>query len=65
MRGDFISLAPHVNFHILVKTRDDKEDARTTGTTGQQATKAEYDGTLVLLSKRMALSLFKYRHPVM
>ena len=51
MRGDFVSLAPHVNFYILVKTRDDKEDTRTTGPAREEAAEAEYDGSLVLLGK--------------
>ena len=64
MRGDFVSLAPHVNFYILVKTRDDKEDARTTGPAGEEAAEAEYNRSLVLLGKGRVI-LFGYSLPIM
>ena len=49
MRRDLIGHGPHVNLLKDVDARDDKEDARTSSSSGEEATKAEDHRTLVFL----------------
>ena len=49
MRRDLIGHGPHVNLLKDVDARDDKEDARTSSSSGEEATKTEDHRTFVFL----------------
>ena len=49
MRRDIIGRRPHVNFLINIKTRNDKEDTGTPGSSRYKSAKSEDDSSLVLL----------------
>ena len=49
LRWNIIGLCPHVNLLIVINARDDEEDTRAPGSTLQQATQSEDDGSLVFL----------------
>jgi hypothetical protein len=50
LRGDFKRPGPHVNFLEDIHAWNDEEDPRAPGSPRKEATEAEYDGSLVLLS---------------
>ena len=49
MRGDLIGHGPHVNLLKDVNARDDKEDARTSSSSGEEPTKTENHRTFIFL----------------
>ena len=45
----FISRSSHINLDVDIHARDDKEDPRPPGSSCEEATQSEDDGSLVLL----------------